>query len=131
MVAGLVAIRQRVGVRVVEQAVVSISPGEFLQGDAKVFTFTLKSGLYSCVCGPNDAGNLLKFTGQQAGAETHLGAETQVRIRHKLWRLVRTCLTLHVGVEPAHGDPRYGQHEAQCPPGFCCVCEKNTTSETA
>lgn len=86
------------------------------------------------MCALNDAGNLLKFTGLQAGAETHLGAETQVRIRHELRLLVGMSLTLHVGVEPAHCDPRYGQHEAQCPPGFCCVCvcvKKNPTSETA
>ncbi len=86
----LVAIRQRIRMAVVKQRVVSITPGKFLKGDIsiKVRSITGNKQIFIhifigvivnservgvCGCG--------QF-------ETHLSADTQVRIWHKFWRLV-------------------------------------------
>lgn len=37
---------------------------------------------------------------------THLGADTQVSIRHKLGLFMRVCLHLHVGIRDADADTR-------------------------
>lgn len=52
--------------------------------------------------------------------EAHLGADTQVRIRHKFRLLVRVRLHLHVGVGHADANPRGGQHDGQDLPGPRC-----------
>ena len=70
----LVAVRQGISVRVVEQRVVSIAPGKFLKGRE----------IISLLLGVNHAGNV-RVRGK---AETHLGADTQVGIRHKFGLLM-------------------------------------------
>lgn len=102
----LVAIGQRIGVRVVEQSVVSIAPGKFLEGE-NAHTFTPDHFFIFGVKGCRRA-------------ETHLGAETQVGIWHKLWLFVRMGLALHVSVEPADTNTRQSHREAQYLPGPCC-----------
>lgn len=77
MVAALVAIRQGISVRIVEQGVVSIPPGKFLK----------YSVIQSYICGVN----CTKQVGVSAN-ETHLCADTQVIVWHKLWLLMGVLL---------------------------------------
>lgn len=97
----LVAVRQWVGVGVVEQRVVSVSPGKFLEGEEWSVWHR----------GP---------VPRRATFEAHLGADAQVRVGHELWRPVGVSLHLHVGVDHADGDAGDSQHGGEDLPGPRC-----------
>lgn len=99
MVGALVAVGQRVGVGVVEQRVVSVSPGKFLEGEEWSW---------------------FGIVGGGGALEAHLGADAQVRVWHELWRPVGVSLHLHVGVDHADGDAGEGQHGGEDLPGPRC-----------
>lgn len=97
----LVAAGQRVGVGVVEQRVVSVSPGEFLEGEEWSVWHR---------------GAVLQWE----TLEAHLGADAQVRVGHELWLPVGVSLHLHVGVDHADGDAGDSQHGGEDLPGPRC-----------
>lgn len=96
----LVAIRKGVGVSVVEQGVVSVTPGKFLQA--------------------NRAADIQDKLPSLRQTEAHLGADAQVRIRHEFRLLVRVLLRLHVGVDHADADAGERQNNRQYLPGPRC-----------
>lgn len=109
----LKAVGQSICVRVVEQRVVSIAPGKFLEGD--VLRNESTTGRECGIC-PTQ---FLHWC--EAGVlRAHLGADTQVRIRHKFRLLVRVRLHLDVGVGNADGDAGESQHDGQYLPGPRC-----------
>lgn len=96
----LVAVGKSVGVTVVEQGVVSVTPGKFLHAKRAA----------------DMQGMLPSFT----RAVAHLGADAQVRIRHEFGLLMRVLLALHEGVDHADADAGEGQNNSQYLPGPRC-----------
>lgn len=97
----LVAVGQRVGVGVVEQRVVSVSPGKSLEGEERSVWHR---------------GPVLRWE----TFEAHLGADAQVRVGHELRLPVGASLHLHVGVDHADGDAGDSQHGGEDLPGPRC-----------
>lgn len=105
----LVAVRKGVGVSVVEQRVVSVTPRKFLQAKRAA---NRQETLPSVTLG--------EWVRGRRQIRAHLGADAQVREGHEFRLLVRVFLRLHVGVGHADGDPGQGQNNSQYLPGPRC-----------
>lgn len=99
----LVAIGKSVGVSVVEQRVVPVTPGKFLQANRA-----------------SDIQEVPAPLAPRRRAEAHLGADAQVGVRHEFGLLVRVLLRLHVGVGHADADAGERQNDGQDLPGPRC-----------
>lgn len=112
LVVALVAVRESVGVRVVEQRFVAVSPREALWG----IKHTTPSARHADT--PRR-----RFIGYFRAQRSDLGADAEVGVRDELGLLVAVLLLLQVHVQHAHGDTGQSHHEGQNLPGLSC----NTT----